>query len=162
MSDRLPLSRVAYYAASHTRSLCFFNQQRGRQLNRGRSVRAPFLRAGSTCGCAPAAQPGGSGFESHSALHPGPGTPESGITPFSFSCLTAGKDLPPRRVKTLAMRKSATHDSSDRRPAVRTHGGNTALLGRTGVTFHRWAVQFRQAPPIWNGDVRVHTEVLLG
>lgn len=61
---------------------------------------------------------GGNWSESNAALHPGLGTPESGITPFSFSCLTAGKDLLRRRVNTVAMRKSATHDSRDR-PAIR-------------------------------------------
>ena len=66
----------------------------------------------------------GSQFESDTDLHPvlqGPGVSYL----LSFLFLTVGKD----------------------RPAVRTHGGNTALLGRTGVTFHRRAVQFRQAPP---------------
>ena len=86
----------------------------------------------------------GSRFESGPDLHPvlqGPGV----MILFLF-CQTAWKDMPPCRVKTEAKRMSATLDSSDRRTAVRTHGGNTALLGRTGVTFHRWAVQFRQAP----------------
>ena len=59
---------------------------------------------------------GGNWSESNAALHPGPGTP--GVNHLLSFCQTAGKDLLRRRVNTVAMRKSATHDSRDR-PAIR-------------------------------------------
>ena len=43
--------------------------------------------------------------------------PAGMISSFSFLVLTAGKGLLRRRVNTVAMRKSVTHDSPDRRPA---------------------------------------------
>lgn len=50
---------------------------------------------------------------------PPPGIRDPGSeSPSFFLCQTAGKDLPRRRVNTVAMRKSATHDSRDR-PAIR-------------------------------------------
>lgn len=49
---------------------------------------------------------------------PPPGTRDPGSESPSFFCQTAGKDLLRRRVNTVAMRKSATHDSRDR-PAIR-------------------------------------------
>lgn len=62
--------------------------------------------------------------------------PPSGIRdPGSESLLlfsigqTAGKDRPPRRVKTLAMRKSATHDSRDRPAIWRNWVGPGSNLG---------------------------------
>ena len=58
---------------------------------------------------------GGNWFESNSALHPGPGPP--GVNHLLSFCQTAGKVLLRRRVNTVAMRKSATHDSRDR-PAI--------------------------------------------
>ena len=59
---------------------------------------------------------GGNWSESNAALH----RPweSRGELPSFFFCQTAGKDLPRRRVNTVAMRKSATHDSRDR-PATR-------------------------------------------
>lgn len=47
---------------------------------------------------------------------PGPALP--GVNHLLSFCQTAGKDLLRRRVNTVAMRKSATHDSRDR-PAIR-------------------------------------------
>ena len=59
------------------------------------------------------------GFESRSTLHPACARRDDLLS--SFSVLTAGKDLLRRRVNTVAMRKSVTHDSRDR-PAIRSIG----------------------------------------
>ena len=61
------------------------------------------------------------GFESRSTLHPACARRDDLLS--SFSVLTAGKDLLRRRVNTVAMRKSVTHDSPDRRPAGFTPSG---------------------------------------
>lgn len=92
-------------------------------------MRAPFrsIRAGSTCGCAPASTAGGNWFESNAALHPGPGTP--GVNHLLSFCQTAGKDLLRRRVNTVAMRKSVTHDSRDRPAIWRNWVGPGSNLG---------------------------------
>lgn len=72
----------------------------------------------------------GSRFESCSALH-GSGDCQS-ESPL-FPLLTAGKDLLRRRENTVAMRKSVTHDSADRRPAGLGQPGGICSIGVEGT-----------------------------
>ena len=77
--------------------------------------------------------------------------PPSGIrdpgseSPSFFLCQTAGKDLLRRRVNTVAMRKSATHDSRDRPAIWRNWVGPGYNLGPEGGSIPSCATRLQKA-----------------
>ena len=75
----------------------------------------------------------------------GPRDPGKWNHSFFILYLTAGKDRPPRRVKTLAMRKSATHDSRDRPATRRNWVGPGSNLGPEDGSIPSCATRLQKA-----------------